>query len=360
MTMSPPDHANRTADRSAGIIPASEEAADDPDALIGSDGDIVKGRPKKLKMAIRYAIGLLILFAVSRQVTRTWSNWRVQSDLFEVSYGPMLAAVAAYVGGLVAFGFYYGVIVRNVRPSLGHLPSLRAYLLSHPAKYVPGKAMVVVVRIAILGREGVGPAAASFTAIFETLSMMALGGLLGAILLILPGGHRLGATLSLGMGVAFLATVLPWTFGKAVRILKKGVPKIDPADCPRPGSREVLKLTILGTGGWLAWGISGVLVVSALSGGNLRPLEEWPRIAGAVMVGTAGGFALPLLPGGLGLREGIYAEVTKGVLGPDLAIASALALRFVWVVGEVIAVAAISLIPEPRVELPNSNGPCDA
>jgi uncharacterized membrane protein YbhN (UPF0104 family) len=66
------------------------------------------------------------------------------------------------------------------------------------------------------------------------------------------------------------------------------------------------------------------------------------------MAGTVGGFALPILPGGLGLREGIYHEMTKGVLGPDLAIASALALRFVWVVGELAAALAISVIPERK------------
>lgn len=350
MTMSAPDPAMPQSTEPAAMESVSSgiEASAGPGSLAGNEGG-GKGPAlsKRARVAIRYAIGSLILAAVGRQAWRTWSNWRVQADLFEVSYLPMLGAMVSYIAGLVAFGFYYGVIVRNVRPATALLPCVRAYLYSHPAKYVPGKAMVVVVRVGILGRVGVGAAAASFAAVFETLSMMAIGGLLGGVLLILPHGHPLGAAVSFGLGAAFLMTVLPWTFGKAVRVLKKGLPAIDPSDCPRPARAEVMKLALFGVAGWLAWGVSGVLTVSALSGGQPRPLAEWPRIAGAVMVGTAGGFALPILPGGLGLREGIYNEVTRGVLGPDLAIASALALRFVWVLGELIAVAAIAALADP-------------
>ncbi|MBI1323046.1 hypothetical protein GC170_07645 [bacterium] len=345
MTMPTPDPSN----------PVPNFVVDDAAKRIESDAGVrspdgseasKKRLPKQVRLAIRYGVGLLILAAVSRQGWRTWAKWQAQGDLFEISYLPMLGSLLAYLIGLVFFGIYYGVIVRGVKPATAMIPCVRAYLYSHPAKYVPGKAMVVVVRVGVLGKADVGPAAASFTAIFETLSMMAIGGLLGGVLLILPEGHLMGAAVSFGLGTAFFCTVLPWTFGRAVRLLKKGLPAIDPADCPRPSKADTGKLAALGVGGWLAWGVSGVLTVSALSGGALRPLAEWPRIAGAVMVGTAGGFALPILPGGLGLREGIYHEVTKGVLGPDLAIASALALRFVWVVGEVIAVAAISLISD--------------
>lgn len=352
--MSPPERAISTSNDTSAIdsesAEAQIEAASDSDGKNTSSGSGLSkrtGLSKRAKLAIRYVIGALILAAVGRQAWRAWSNWRVHSDLFEVSYLTMLWALLSYMAGLAIFGIYYGVIVRNVKPATSMLPCVRAYLFSHPAKYVPGKAMVVVVRAGVLGRAGVGAAAASFTAIFETLSMMAIGGLLGGLLLVLPNGHRTGAAVSFGLGAAFLGTVLPWTFGRAVRLLKKGISAIDPADCPSPTWADAGKLAALGAAGWLAWGLSGVLTVSALSGGNLRPLEEWPRIAGAVMVGTAGGFALPILPGGLGLREGIYNEVTRGVLGPDLAIASALALRFVWVLGEVIAVAAISLFAFP-------------
>jgi len=354
MTMSPPEHATPASNDTAAIASESAEiqaeAGAEASGMSEPNGSGAPARTrfsKRAKLAIRYGIGALILAAVGRQAWRAWSNWRTHADLFEVSYVTMLWALLSYMVGLACFGVYYGLIVRNVKPATAMLACVRAYLFSHPAKYVPGKAMVVVVRVGVLGRVGVGAAAASFTAIFETLSMMAIGGLLGGLLLVLPNGHRTGAAVSFGLGAAFLATVLPWTFGRAVRLLKKGISTIDPADCPSPTRAEAAKLAALGVAGWLAWGLSGVLTVSARSGGEPRPFAEWPRIAGAVLVGTAGGFALPILPGGLGLREGIYNEVTRGILGPDLAIASALALRFVWVVGEVIAVAAISLFAFP-------------
>jgi uncharacterized membrane protein YbhN (UPF0104 family) len=63
------------------------------------------------------------------------------------------------------------------------------------------------------------------------------------------------------------------------------------------------------------------------------------------------GFAVAVLPGGLGVREGVLMTALTPALGPDTAVIAALALRLTWVLGEVLAAGALALVrpPLPRV-----------
>lgn len=329
-----------------------EAVAASPPAVDGGSEpaqDLKKRRkfPKWAKQAIRLAIAAVVLAAVGRQINLTWQRWQAKSALLEINPTLLVGSGVFYIFGLMAFGLYYWQVVKLVEPGASVMACMKAYILSHPAKYVPGKAMVVVIRVGLLARHGVRPTAAMLTALYETLSMMAIGGLLGGFLLIMPPAHPLGALLCAGLGVAFLGTVLPFTFGRAVKILKKGLTSIEPRDLPLARRRDVLPLVVWGLLGWFFWGVSQALVVEGLDPNHSLSIRLWPRVMGGMMLGTVGGFALPILPGGLGLREWMIDEVTGGVLGPDLAIASALGLRFVWVVAELVAAAIVAVLPGP-------------
>ena len=60
------------------------------------------------------------------------------------------------------------------------MPALRAYVVSHLGKYVPGKAMVVVVRAGMVVPFGARASTAAIATFYETLVMMAAGGLVAA------------------------------------------------------------------------------------------------------------------------------------------------------------------------------------
>jgi uncharacterized membrane protein YbhN (UPF0104 family) len=59
------------------------------------------------------------------------------------------------------------------------------------------------------------------------------------------------------------------------------------------------------------------------------------------------GFVVAVLPGGLGVREGVLMYALAPALGEDLAVVAALALRLVWVAAELLA-AAVLLPLGPR------------
>jgi uncharacterized membrane protein YbhN (UPF0104 family) len=56
------------------------------------------------------------------------------------------------------------------------------------------------------------------------------------------------------------------------------------------------------------------------------------------------GFVVAVLPGGLGVREGVLMTVLAPALEADTAVIAALALRLTWVLGELLAAAIFALV----------------
>jgi uncharacterized membrane protein YbhN (UPF0104 family) len=60
-----------------------------------------------------------------------------------------------------------------------------------------------------------------------------------------------------------------------------------------------------------------------------------------VALAPVAGFVVPVLPGGLGVREGVLMVALGPMFGQDLAVVAALALRLVWVAAELLAAAVL-------------------
>src|SRR5438128_7203783 len=133
------------------------------------------------KAAIKWGLAALVLWAVGRQIARTWAELHAEGRSLRIDAGWLGVAVALYLAGLVDFGVVYWRIMAAGPTPLGFPQALRAYLISHLGKYVPGKAMVVVIRVGLATPYGARPATAAFATLYETLVMMAAGGLIAAI-----------------------------------------------------------------------------------------------------------------------------------------------------------------------------------
>jgi glycosyltransferase 2 family protein len=75
-----------------------------------------------------------------------------------------------------------------------------------------------------------------------------------------------------------------------------------------------------------------------------------PVMIAAVALATISGFVVAVVPGGLGVREGVMMSLLAPALGRDRAVVAAVLLRLVWVVAEL--AAAVVLVPmfrPPRV-----------
>ena len=133
-----------------------------------------------------------------------------------------------YLVGLLPEGLFWhrslGALGQNV--PLGR--TLRAYYIGHLGKYVPGKAMVVVLRTGMICGPGIDTGIAAASVFLETLTMMAVGAMLAAAILAFGyAGHGPWLWVSLAMMVAAGIPTLPPVFSRLARLL--GVGRSNPA-----------------------------------------------------------------------------------------------------------------------------------
>jgi len=308
-------------------------------------------RKKWLLRAAKLLVVVLVLWFVRRTLVDAWHGLAAEGAegyRWRVSPGWLVLAGGIYLLGLLpaALFWYRVLIVLGQRPRL--LETIRAYYVGHLGKYVPGKAMVVVIRAGLIriGRVHTGVAAASV--FVETLTMMAAGAFWAAVYLAIRAGaeHLLLLTAAIGLMATAGLPTLPPVFRRLARLA--GVGRSDPET-----SRQIERLG-LGTLaiGWimmlLGWGILGLSFWAVLRGMDVQGLDlghDWALYTASVSLAMVAGF-LSLIPGGAVVREAILTELmvpyfarllgTPGPKGKVLAVVSALLLRLVWLVSEVV------------------------
>jgi hypothetical protein len=307
-----------------------------------------------LKVGVKLTLGLLIAWMVARHVARVWEE--LGNSGRELTFDPAWfgASMGLYTLGLGAFGIcFWRVLGRSATP-VDLWPALRAYLISHLGKYVPGKALVVVLRAGLVAPYGARPATAAFSTLYETLLMMASGGLLAAAIFGLSGGGpllrlpvpMLGeidmplALLSLALGGPLFVLVMPRVFPKVSAIVRAPFPGVGPESLPSFSGRLLAECLVWSVVGWFFCGMSQVAVVRGIGlGGPASAVgpADWPTVVASVALATLAGFVVAVFPGGLVVREGVLMAALGPLLGDREAVVAALALRLSWVAAEVVA-----------------------
>jgi glycosyltransferase 2 family protein len=327
-------------------------------------------RPRWKKLAIRAlksAVALVVLWAVGRHVLRTWNDLRDRSISLHFEPGWLIGSGLLYLAGLSAFGRFYERILNASSTPVPLVPALRAYLVSHLGKYVPGKAMVVIIRTGMVVPFGARAALAAIATFYETLVMMAAGGLIAAVGFALATGshplelnlpfwgrvefpvYRLAALAGLGSGLMFLVLVLPPVFARLASLVSLPIPGVGPEALPRLNGRLLVQGLLWSSLGWILLGLSQLAVVSAFDVEGTRTLFALglvPVVIASVALATVAGFLVAVLPGGLGVREGVLMSALAPALGSDQSVVAALTLRLVWVAAELAAAAV--LVPWSR------------
>jgi glycosyltransferase 2 family protein len=314
-----------------------------------------------VKVAIKSTLGLIVLFAVARHARKTLVDIDARGESVRIEPGSFAVAVGLYIAGLVPLGVFYGRVLAASQTPISNYAAVRAYLISHLGKYVPGKALVVVMRAGLSVPYGARPATAAFATFYETLVMMAAGGLFAAVAfgwdtvlpIVLPlgiGAVRIPlALLGLGMGIAFLVVVEPRVFPRLASLGRLPFRGVGADALPRVTWRLLGAGLLWSTLGWTLLGLSQVAVLGML--GPSRMLQtNWPAVVASVALATVAGFVVPLAPGGLGVREWVLWTSLSASIDRDRAVVAALLLRLAWMVGELIAATIVGVLrPTPVV-----------
>ena len=155
------------------IVGVNSKSMTDPSPVSGS-------RPSGWKF-IKWALCLLVLYVVGDRARDLWDHDQLRN--VQLLAGWLLLAGLVYVLGWLPSIWFWGTLLRASGQSVGWRDLGRAYYCGHLGKYIPGKAMVLVIRAALLRGRGATASVAALTATCETLVMMGGGLALGIILL---------------------------------------------------------------------------------------------------------------------------------------------------------------------------------
>jgi len=315
------------------------------------------------------AVTLLIVAVVVWFVWRTVAEAWVQLDQYPWQFhaGWIMVAGGSYLLGLLPPALFWYSCLRALGQHPHFWEALRAYYIGHLGKYVPGKAMVIVIRAGLIGGHRVDTGVAAASVFLETLTWLAVGSFLAAGYLAASIG-RVDAVFwaALAAMVATLLPTLPPVFPRLARLA--GVGRADPeivAKLHRLGYGTTVLGFVLMTIGWVSMGVAYWATLRALGLSQIPMASELPRFTAAVALATAAGFMAIFIPAGVGVREAALVEIVipylRGVTGrPQLvAWAAALLLRLVSVVSElgissILYVAGISRRKHPPQQMPAS------
>ncbi len=293
---------------------------------------------RRLMAMVRAAIAIIVATFVIRAVMRGREQLAAEEfSLWEVDVRWLLVAAFLYVVGLLPMGIYWHRMLHVFGQSPSLLDTMTAYYVGHLGKYVPGKAMVVVIRSTLIDNAKANTTITAISVFAETLTMMAVGAFMAAGI-IAWSFSQYTWLLVVSIGLMLTAGIPTWPpiFRWIVRRLK--IVKFEP-DVERALSAFTVRL--MGFGwmanmvGWIFLGLSlwAILKAIPMQPPLDSPLALLPRTTASVCLAVVAGF-LSLIPGGLGVRELVLDELMAEPFGPTVAIVSAVLLRLVWLMTE--------------------------
>lgn len=303
--------------------------------------------------AVKWGLFVLVIAFVIRYGMKLWRD--VDAHPVTIQWSWLLAALLSSIVMWIPAMWYWKELLADLGPRPPWMQVIRAYYCGHPGKYVPGKAMVMIIRAGLLKSSGVSPATAALAVTLDSLTYISAGSVLVLLLLpwllaSVPRLEELGQVArqptwlaglivtSLVAGLAGVALIAR----ASVRLIRK-FSALDPQQTL--AGREVRLVTLLkGFGIFLfAWWLQGMTLGLVLQAVSPTPVDwrDWPMWTGMSVITIAGGFIAVFAPGGLGVREGLLMEMLRNQVGPHEAIVAAVALRGVTMVGELLAAGVL-------------------
>jgi glycosyltransferase 2 family protein len=307
-----------------------------------------------IKLGLRVVIGVLVIWGIWYTVEKALASLRQEdyslAELARLDWKWVAASAAFYVAAMAPSCLFWRKVLQAMGQDPPTGPLVRAYFIGHLGKYVPGKAMVLVLRAGLLRGSRVDTTVAVVSVFVETLTLMAVGACFALALVAVqfrehPALLILGAAVTLGAGVP----MLPPVFRRLVMVLqvKRLNPQIEHA-IHGLGWRVTFWGWALMLVAWCLMALSLWAVVKSIPGAAVKS-DHLPIVGAAVALAMVAGFA-SFIPGGLGVREVVVIPLLAPLYGNVIALVSAVLLRMVWLLAELVTSGLVYLIPTPPAE----------
>ncbi len=292
---------------------------------------------------LKWTLFAVVLAFVTRYGYRLWLRDEVQTSLRAASAGWLAVAALLYALSSLPSVWFWRMVMAELGGRVRFWEAARAYYCGHLGKYVPGKAMVVVIRAAMVKDRGCPLGTATLAVFVETLTMMATGVVAGLFLAPLqqwvPRDLQWGLAavsfVTLALMVPLGPRLIDWVLAKVA--VGRGLPAPNVGIQPRTLAAGMIAFVLA----WLMQGLSLGATLQAVADSPVALDHVWCW-TGAMALSTSLGFAVLFAPAGLGVREAILlgALVGEGGINTHAAIATTVLARLVSLVSE-LAVSAV-------------------
>lgn len=312
---------------------------------------------KRAWLVLKSVLAVAIIVGVGAQFARILSNPQLADYRFALRVEYLLAAGLLYVAAHCCWATFWVRLLHGQGIRVSWLGGVRAYFVSQFGKYVPGKAWVILIRVAMLRAAGERGLPVAVTATYETLTSMAAGAMMGVLFLPWLGGRSdvVSGNVVFLFGIAALPLLLGVLNRLAVRVAARSRGP-DASPLPSPSLFLLAQGLLYGAAGWCLLGVSLGLTIRGVTPDPpaLTPDAYLGDVA-AVAISYVLGFVVLVAPGGIGVRELIlqealserFASAVEPAVAEALAAVVALTLRLVWTAAEVVA-ALVLYLRAPR------------
>ncbi len=289
--------------------------------------------------SLKLIIAFAIIAAAIWQIKVTWQQ--IDPKQIKISYIYLFLSAVLYWLSMMCFGVFWARVTRDMGGKMSAIEGSRMFLASQVGKYIPGKAMVIVMRCGMVNKNRISVPLAAISSFFEALTMMGVGALVGAIFIAIAKLKDAGLLLliSMGMAVMFMVIVQPSIFMRILKVVSKPFNK-NGDDLAKPVQYRTIVTSIhWQVIGWVLMGIS-MAICSAGIGKSLWNMQGLLLCVGGNAFATVAGFTVIFVPGGAGVRELAITKTLGYAIGP-LGAVVAIMFRLVQIIADIIALVVL-------------------
>jgi glycosyltransferase 2 family protein len=311
--------------------------------------------------AVKILLSLAILALIG---WRFYKDLSAEPDLFHrpLAWHWLVPASLCYLGGLSLSALYWRRLMLHLQQPAPLGTTFRAYFVGQLGKYVPGKALALVMRAGFMRGAGTSVGFAGLTAFYEVLVTMAAGAFVALLLFVLtdpaavlrgrgegfayvfrlhvPEGERIDrltlVLFSLGLCLLLLTFIYPGVLNRLV----KRVTTLFRLGAPPPLRAAWLGEGLLTTAPcWLLFGLALACALHTVPGAGFDwSLGRLAYLTAVMALAYVAGFFVPI-PGAVGVREFFLYELLAGA-APEgsraQVVLAVLLLRLAWTAAEVV------------------------
>lgn len=285
---------------------------------------------------------IIIVIPLSFLFRSIFDNWQgIQAFTFQ--FVP-LRFVLALIFLLFAFGLLPVASQQALLQTgygMNYIAAYRSYHIAQLAKYLPGGLWVIPGRMALFGRYGIN-VVSSGIGIFIELCLLVISGIIFFTPYIVVYSNE-GSFVEMELVFLILPILLivlhPKVFNPLISrvLLLFGYQEYD----IRMSAKTLSKILVIDLFFWLVTGFGFFLLVTSV---QPIPLGNWLSVGSSYSMAWVIGFLAFLVPGGLGIREGVLALLLAPILPAPVPALVAVLSRLWWTMAELVSMAIATLV----------------